>query len=223
MQKILFEMQDTGYREFHLKLIPGTDPETVIGVRVPQLRKLAKKLYSDGEYEEFLSSLPHRYYDENMLHALVINQMRDFDEVSFHLDRFFPFVDNWAVCDSLKPRAFAGNKERLPAYIDGLLQSEHTYTVRFGLLMLMTHFLKEDFNPGILSRAADAGNGEYYTDMMKAWFFATALAVQWDEAVKYIEGNVLEQWVHNKAIQKSIESRRVTEEHKEYLRTMRRR
>ena len=223
MEKILFEMRDLGYRDFHLKLIPGTDPETVIGVRVPQLRKLAKKLFEGGDCGEFLESLPHRYYDENMLHALIINEMRDYDDAVIHLDRFLPYVDNWAVCDSLRPRPFAGNREKLLGYIDGLLESEHTYMVRFGLLMLMTHYLNEDYGPEILKRAADIRSNEYYVNMMAAWFFASALAAKWEEAVKYIEGNCLDAWVHNKAIQKSIESRRITDEHKEYLKTMRRR
>lgn len=220
MKELLFEKQDKGYRDFHAKLIPKTDKNTIIGVRIPDIRSIAKKAYREKNYEDFLGELPHQYYDENMLHALIINEMTDLEEVLAALDIFLPYVDNWAVCDALKPKPFSENKEKLLIYIEEKIGAEDIFSVRFAILMLMVHFLDEDFDDSILKRVASVRRTEYYIHMMIAWFFATALAKRWDETIVYIEGKVLDRRTHNKAIQKSIESRRISEEQKDYLRKL---
>lgn len=220
MEKIILGMADEKYKKFQCGLIPGVDPETVIGVRVPQLRKLAVKIHSDGSFKDFVSQLPHRYYDENILHALVINEVKDYSQVISLLDEFLPHVDNWAVCDALKPLPFKDNRGEAIEYVRGLLSSEHTYTVRFGINMLMVHFLDEDFDESIPEMAAAVDSDQYYIRMGAAWFFATALAKQWERTVKYIEDERLDTWTHNKAIQKCVESRRIPAERKEYLKSL---
>lgn len=216
----LFELQDEKYGDFQCKLTPVIDRDRIIGVRVPILRKLAKSYISDDECEEFLNRLPHRYYDENMLHGILISEIKDFDRCVEELEKFLPFVDNWAVCDTTAPKVFRRNREKLMKYIEKWSSSKEAYTCRFAIEMLMTHFLDDDFRDAYLEIPAEIISEEYYVNMMVAWFFATALAKQWDKTISYIEENRLGQWVHNKTIQKARESYRITEEQKEYLKSL---
>ena len=216
----LFESQDEKYGDFQCKLTPGIDRDRIIGVRVPILRKLAKSYINDDECDEFLNHLPHRYYDENMLHGILISEIKNFDRCVEELEKFLPFVDNWAVCDTTAPKVFRRNREKLMKYIEKWSSSKETYTCRFAIEMLMTHFLDDDFREAYLEIPAEIISEEYYVNMMVAWFFATALAKQWDKTISYIEENRLGQWVHNKTIQKARESYRITEEQKEYLKSL---
>ena len=216
----LFKMQDLSYRDFHASLMPGTDKNRIIGVRMPSLRTYAKKLFLQGDYEEFLSSLPHDYYEEMNLHSLIICQIKDYDEVIARLDAFLPYIDNWATCDITSPKIFKNNTKKLYPKICEWLTSSHTYTVRFGVGMLMTFYLEDAFFPETMEKVAALRSEEYYVNMMIAWYFATALFKKPDCAVKYIEERRLSPFTHNKAIQKAIESRRISPEQKEYLRSL---
>lgn len=218
--KKLFELGDERYAAFQAKLVPTIRKELIIGVRVPELRKLAKQLINEEGYIDFLKELPHRYYDENMLHSLIISELKDYDRCVLLLEDFLPYIDNWAVCDSLSPRVFKKNKSGLIEKIKNWSSSEATYTIRFGLEMLMTHFLSEDFSPSYLDIACSVKSEEYYVNMMIAWFFATALAKQWDSTISYLETSKLSNWVHNKTIQKACESFRISDEQKKYLKTL---
>lgn len=218
IQKRLFELSDKKYADFQAKLTPTVEKEKFIGVRVPNVRKLAKEYIKDENHKEFLSALPHKYYDENMLHGLLVSEIKDYDECIRQTDIFLPFVDNWAVCDIMSPKVFKKNKQKLLPEILRWISSNKTYTCRFGIEMLMSHFLDSDFKPEHLKAVAKVKSDEYYVNMMIAWFFATALAKQWDETVKYIENGVLDTWVHNKTISKAVESYRITDSQKEYLR-----
>ena len=222
IQERLFALQDLEYRDFNSKLTPSVDKETVIGVRFPALRALAKELKDTPEAEAFLNELPHDYFEENNLHACLLSTMRDFDEALADVEHFLPYVDNWSTCDTISPAAFRKTPERLLPHIEGWLNSGRTYTVRYGVKCLMSYFLDDRFRPAYPERVSVLRSEEYYVNMMIAWYFATALAKQYDAAVPYIEQNRLDQWTHNKAIQKAIESYRVTEEHKAYLRTLKR-
>lgn len=216
----LFELQDAGYRAFQCKLIPTVDPETVIGVRTPQLRKLARELAKTPEAAEFMRLLPHRYYDENNLHGLLIATIRDYDTALAATEAFLPYIDNWATCDIISPKVFARHLPELLPRIEAWLQSDHTYTVRFGIEMLMSFYLDQAFRPELPELVAGVRQEDYYVRMMIAWYFATALAKQYDAALTLIEQQRLEPWTHNKAIQKAIESYRVSDEQKAYLRTL---
>ena len=222
MKSILFENQDLGYKEFHQKLVPNLDPDTIIGVRVPALRKLAKDFSGTEKRAEFLKTLPHKYYEENNLHAFFIEQIADFDRCIAEINRFLPYIDNWATCDSMRPKVFSKNKEKLLLEIDKWLKSEKTYAVRYGIEMLMVHFLDEDFNEKHLEKVASIESDEYYVNMMLAWYFATALAKQWDRTVPYLYEHKLHPWVHNKTIQKAVESYRISAEQKKFLKNLRR-
>lgn len=220
IRKELFALQDREYHDFHCKLIPTVDPELVIGIRTPDLRKYARQLSKTPLAEEFLTILPHTYYEENNLHGFLIENMKDYPAVIEALDIFLPYVDNWATCDMISPKIF---QKHLPALLDKIkewIASGHTYTIRFGLGMLMKFYLDEVFLPEYLEMAAAVNSEEYYVKMMVAWFFATALAKQYDTALTYLEKHRLDSWTHNKAIQKAIESYRITGEQKEYLRTL---
>lgn len=219
-QGLLFQVQDKGYRDFQSKLIPTIPAETIIGVRTPAIRKLAKEYAKDPESAAFLMQLPHTYYDENILHALLVAEIKDYDTCVKEVERFLPHVDNWAVCDIFSPKVFKKNRDRLIKKIKEWTASDHPYTCRFGMEMLMTHFLDEDFRPEYLEIPAAVHSEEYYVNMMIAWFYATALAKQWDAAVSYIEEKRLNPWTHNKTIQKARESYRITPEQKEYLKTL---
>jgi len=219
--ELLFSMRDTAYRDFSAKLMPTVDKSTVIGVRVSDLRKTAKKLDAK-DAAEFMKALPHRYYEENNLHAFLICSIKDFDLCISELNKFLPYVDNWATCDSIRPACFKNEKTRLFEEIEIWIKSEHTYTVRFAIEMLMTHFLDSDFSIDIHNLVLGVISDEYYIKMMVAWYFATALAKQWESTVRILEDNFLPQWIHNKTIQKAIESYRITNEQKLYLRTLKR-
>ncbi len=213
----LFELQDKKYRNFQAKLIPNIDPETVIGIRTPELRKLAKDMAKEPGTDKFLAELPHRWFDENQLHAFIISLTKDYDTCIAQVERFLPFVDNWATCDQLSPKIFKKNKEDLLSHIREWLKSDKTYTVRFAAGMLMQHYLDEDFDPEYPELVAAIESDEYYVNMMRAWYFATALAKQYDAAIPYIEEKRLDKWTHNKTIQKSVESYRITPEQKDHL------
>ncbi len=217
----LFEMQDEQYRDFHASLMPTVDKNTVIGVRVPALRAYAKTIYKDGGYDEFLNDLPHEYYEQNNLHAMLICQNPDFDEAMSQLERFLPYIDNWATCDMINPKAFSKQPEKLLSYIDRWLDSDKTYTVRFAIGALMRWFADDLFDEKYLKKVAAVSSEEYYIKMMVAWYFATLLAKQYESTLPYIENAVLEPWTHNKAIQKAVESLRLTAEQKAYLKTFR--
>ena len=214
----LFEMQDVQYREFTAKLIPTVSPERIIGVRTPDLRKYAAELSRTEDAAVFMAALPHRYHEENTLHGFLIERIADYDACVAALDAFLPYVDNWATCDSIRPRCFRRNLSRLIGEIRRWMASEQTYTIRFGIEMLMCHYLDAAFDPVYLDWVADLRSEEYYVNMMIAWFFATALAKQWDAALPVIEARRLDPWVHNKAIQKAVESYRIPADRKNLLR-----
>ncbi|MCI9076382.1 MAG: DNA alkylation repair protein [Dorea sp.] len=215
----LFELQDLAYRDFHAKLIPTVDQEKVIGVRTPALRKFAKEFGKSEEAGEFMKVLPHDYYEENNLHGFLIEGFKDYEQCICALDAFLPYVDNWATCDMMAPKVFKKHLPELEHKIDEWMVSEHAYTVRYGIGMLMRFYLDEEFRVEYLAKAAAVESEEYYVKMMIAWYFATALAKQYEAALPFIEERRLEKWTHNKAIQKAVESNRITAEQKKYLRT----
>lgn len=216
----LFKLQDIKYRDFQSKLIPNIDPETVIGVRTPELRKLAKELSKRDDIRDFLREVPHRYFDENQLHAFIISGMKDYEECLMELESFLPYIDNWATCDQLSPKIFKKHREELISRIKHWLKTDKTYTVRFATGMLMEHFLDEDFDISYPELVAEIRSEEYYVNMMTAWYFATALAKQYDYILPFIENKRLDTWTHNKTIQKAVESYRITEKQKEYLKSL---
>ena len=216
----LFKMQDIAYRDFNSKLIPTVDKSLFIGVRTPELRKYAKQRVKREDIEEFLHSLPHKYFDENQLHAFIVSEIKDFKSCVDKVNGFLPYVDNWATCDQLSPKVFKKNHKELIAYIKEWLESDKVYTVRFGIGMLMEHFLDEDFDISYLETVSNIRSDEYYINMMIAWYFATALAKQYESIIPFIENNSLDIWTHNKAIQKAVESLRISDEKKEYLKSL---
>ncbi len=222
IQNELFKLQDLKYKKFHTRLMPTVSEEKVIGVRVPQLRKLAKTFAKDANCAAFLNALPHTYYEEDNVHAFVIEQIKDFDAVITETERFLPYIDNWATCDMFLPKVFKTNADKLLPYVQNWLVSDKTYTVRYGMGILLKLFLEGDFKPEYLKWVADVKSEEYYIRMMQAWYFATALAKQYDSAIVYLTEHRLEAWTHNKTIQKAIESYRIAPETKEYLRTLKR-
>lgn len=220
VQEKLFELQDEKYRDFHAALMPTVDKERVIGVRSPQLKKFAKDFYKSGDYENFLKIFPHKYYEENNVHAALIGFEKDYEKAIELLDEFLPFVDNWATCDMMRFPIFKRNLSKLYSKIPEWLESENPYTVRFGIKMLMDFFLGENFTAECAERVCSVHREEYYVKMMVAWYFATALAKNYDEVISYIENKRLEKWTHNKAIQKAIESYRIMDSQKKYLRAL---
>lgn len=216
----LFRLQDKEYAAFQAKLIPTVQADGIIGVRTPELRSFAKKLFKDEDTTAFLSSLPHRYFDENQLYAFVISLEKDFDKCVAEVEAFLPFVDNWATCDQLSPKAFKKEPEKLLPHIKAWIKSDRVYTVRFAIGMLMEHFLDERFEQKYADMVAAVKSDEYYVNMMIAWYFATALAKQYDAVLPYLEQKKLDDRTHNKAIQKSVESYRITAEQKAYLKTL---
>ena len=216
----LFKLQDLNYREFHSKLMPTIAKDNIIGVRVTEVRKIAKKYANTHQGEEFIKKLPHKYYDENMLHGLLLSEIEDYDLCLKEVNRFLPYVDNWAVCDIMSPKVFKKHKDDLINQIIRWSKSQNIYECRFGIEMLMSHYLDSDFKKEYLEIVASVHSEEYYVNMMIAWFFATALAKKWNDAIKYIENKRLDKWVLNKTIQKARESYRITKEQKEYLKTL---
>ncbi len=217
----LAEVKDDAYREFQTKLVPNIPKETILGVRTPEMRKIAKEVFESAERDAFLNDLPHKYYEENLIHFFVLAMIRDFDECVRRVEAFLPYVDCWPASDQATPKSFRKNHEKLLPYIEKWIASDHVYTARFGLRMLMNEFLDADFKEEYLALAASKQGEDYYLKMMIAWFFATALAKRYDETVPYLEQHRLDEWVHKKAIQKAIESFRVSDAHKEYLKRLR--
>ena len=215
-------MSDEKYRDFQIKLTPGKTKDDVIGVRTPDLRKYASELIKTGEAESFVSVLPHKYFEEYQLHSFIISLEKDFEKAISLVELFLPYVDNWATCDQLSPRAFARSPEKLLPYIDKWIKSEKTYTVRFGVLCLMRYFLGERFDVAFHGKVAGITSGEYYVNMMRAWYFATALSERYEETLPYLENNRLDVWTRNKTISKARESFRITPEQKEYLKKLKR-
>ena len=234
MKEELFKLQDVKYRNFQKKLIPTVDPESVIGVRTPELRKLAKQLVrprtsktaadckTAADVEAFLKDLPHEYFDENQLHAFIVSEDKDYERCMADVEEFLPYLDNWATCDQMSPKVFKKNKDGLLLHVRKWLKSDRTYTVRFAIGMLMEHFLDDDFDPEYPKLVAKVKSDEYYVNMMIAWYFATALAKQHDAVIPYLEEQKLDVWTHNKTIQKARESYRITPEQKKYLKTLKR-
>ena len=219
----LIQMQDLKYRDFTSPLIPNISKENMIGVRLPNIKKLAKELYKSEEYIYFINMLPHTYFEEYHLHSYIVSEIKDFDIFICEIEKLLPYIDNWSVCDSLRPKCFAKNKEKALIYIKKWLESEHIYTQRFAIEMLMVHFLNEDFKAEYLELVSKVQGEDYYLKMMVAWYFATALAKQYDATLPYIENHAIEdKWTHNKAIQKALESYRVSEDKKALLKTYKR-
>ena len=217
----LVQYQDEKYREFQSKLVPNIPKETILGVKTPQMRAIAKAVAETPEAEEFLRTLPHAYYEENLVHFFLLAGIKDFDACVEAVERFLPYIDCWPVCDQSSPKVFTKHHDRLLPCIRRWIASDHVYTARFGMRMLMNEYLGEDFKAEYLGWVAEKQGEDYYLKMMVAWYFATALAKQYDAAVPYFEQRKLDPWTHKKAIQKAIESFRVSEEHKEYLKTLR--
>ena len=221
IKRKLFEMQDKKYQEFQSKLLPTIDSKKMIGVRTKELRKYAKRLIKE-DYKSFLDELPHNYFDENQLHAFIISEIKDYNECINYIDKFLPYVDNWATCDQLSPKIFKKNKDLLLDKIKEWIKSKDTYTIRFGIRMLMQYYLDDNFKDKYLEWIISIKSNEYYVNMMIAWFFATALAKQYDSVIKVIEEKKLDVWIHNKTIQKAVESYRITNDQKEYLKKLKR-
>jgi len=216
----LFELQDKEYRKIQVKTITNIDPDTIIGVRTPELKKLANEMFKSGNYKSFIEDLPHKYFDENQLHAFIISKIKNYDECLNEFNKFLPYIDNWATCDQSCPNAFKKNSDKLIKEIKVWIKSKKTYTIRFGISMLMRNYLDDNYKEEYLGLVSKIRSNEYYVNMMIAWFFATALAKRYDDTIKYIENEKLDRWTHNKTIQKAIESYRITIEQKEYLRIL---
>lgn len=216
----LFELQDKGFREFHSKLIPNVDKDTVIGVRIPLLKKLAKELNKDSSKEAFMKELPHKYYEENQLHIMMLCMEKDFDKCIAGLDKFLPYADNWAVTDQSSPVSFKNRHTDVLSVLERWMQSSHIYTVRYAINIYMREFLDADFDVRFPEAISKIRTDEYYLNMMIAWYFATALAKQYDSIIPFIENHTLDAWTHNKTIQKAVESYRITPEQKSYLKTL---
>ncbi len=214
----LLKIGDSKYKDFNSKLVPNIYKDRIIGVKNPEVKQLVKSAKED--IEEFLNELPHYYNEENVLHGYLLSNIKDYDETISELNRFLPYIDNWSVCDIIKPKSFKKNRDKLINQIKIWIKSDHTYTVRFGLLMLMTHYLDEDFKKEYLSLPLTIKTDEYYIKMMIAWYYATALAKQYDNTIKIIENKKLDTWIHNKTIQKAKERFRVSDKQKEYLNTL---
>jgi len=218
----LFELEDKKYGDFQAKLCPGIDRSTIIGVRIPLQRKLAKEIIKLEDTKAFLEELPHKYYDENILHAVLLSELKDYEECVSRVEAFLPYVDNWAVCDIMSPKVFKKHREELLPVVKSWIASDRVYTSRFGMEMLMSFYLDETFRPEYLELPAAVQSDEYYLQMMQAWFYATALAKQWEATIPYLLDNCLNVWTHNKTIQKAKESYRITKEQKEYLQGLKR-
>jgi len=218
----LFAMQDLKYKQFHSKLMPTINPEVIIGVRTPALRKFAKQLSGSTEVEQFLKELPHHYYEENNLHGFLLETIKDVNDCIFAINEFLPYVDNWATCDMMAPKVLKKDLPKLYEWVKLWITSSETYTIRFGVNMLMKYYLDEHFLPEYAELVASIRSEEYYVKMVMAWYFATALAKQYDAVLPYLTEQRLDTWTHNKTIQKAVESYRITPEQKVYLKTLKR-
>jgi 3-methyladenine DNA glycosylase AlkD len=214
----LFSLQDNKYREMQIKIIPNIEANSIIGVRTPELKKYAKELIK-GDYKSFLNELPHKYFDENQLHAFIISEIKDYNECIEYTNIFLPYINNWATCDQLSPKIFKKHTDELLNEIKKWLKSKETYTIRFAIGMMMQYYLEDNFKEEYLEWVSKIKSEEYYINMMKAWYFATALAKQYVKTIPYIENKKIDKWTHNKTIQKAIESYRITQEQKEYLKS----
>ena len=222
IQKVLFDYADFKYKDFQSKLIPSVSNDTVIGVRMPVLRKIAKDFSKEKESNIFLNELPHRYYEENNIHAFLIGNIKDFSEAIKETEKFLPYIDNWATCDSFLPPVFKKNTDKLLPYVSKWIKSDKTYTVRYGIVLLMKLYSKENFEESFLKVVSKIQSDEYYIKMAIAWYFAELLATQYEKTVPYIKNNILDMWTHNKAIQKAVESFRIDKEKKDYLKSLKR-
>lgn len=218
----LLAYEDKEYGDFQAKLTPTISRDFIIGIRVPNIRMLAKECIKDENVNTFLDELPHQYYDENMLHAAIICEIKDYEECIRRIEQFLPYVDNWAVCDTIVPKIFKKRKDTLLDKAAEWMESKEEFTVRYGIAVIMRYYLDKDFKKEYLDKPASIRSDKYYINMMNAWLFATALAKQWDDTIVYLENNCFDVWVHNKTIQKARESFRVTDEHKEYLKSLKR-
>ena len=221
LQAALFDMQDITYRDFHSRLIPNIEKDRVIGIRTPILRKFAKEYAKTDDAQKFIRELPHYYYEENNLHMMIITGIKDYDTCVIEIERFLPYIDNWATCDLPVPQCFYKNKEKLIDNVISWIKSDDTYTIRYGIETLMSIYLDDAFESSYPRLVSEVISDEYYVNMMIAWYFATALAKQWEAVIPYIEEKRLPEWVHKKTIQKAVESYRITDEQKKYLRTLR--
>ena len=222
MLEKLYALEDLEYKKLVSKLTPNISMDSIIGVRIPEIRKLAKENVNTKEAEFFLNNLPHKYYDENILHGSLLSEIKDYDKCIEYIDKFLPYIDNWAVCDTLLPKVFKKNTDKLIEKINAWIKDKHIYTVRFAISMLMRLYLDDNYDKKYLNIVSKVKTNEYYLKMMVAWYFATALAKRWDDTIYYLENNKLDTWIHNKTITKACESYRVTNEHKEYLRKLKR-
>lgn len=220
IEKELFKMQDLSYRDFHSRLLPTVDTDKIIGIRVPALRKFAKEIFGTSEAEEFIKTLPHKYYEQNNLHAFLAERYADFERALYETERFLPYIDNWATCDMFLPKVFKKNKDKIINKALMWTDSEHIYTKRYGIGILMKLYLDDSFKIEYMQKVAAVVSDDYYVNMMIAWYFAEALAKRYDDAIYYIENKKLGIWVHNKAIQKAVESRRISEKTKEEIKTL---
>lgn len=220
IQERLFDLQDSGYREFHSKLMPTVSKDKIIGVRTPLLRRFSKELNKSDLKAEFLKALPHDYYEEDNLHAFLIEQIKDFDDCICALDNFLLYIDNWATCDMMTPKVLGKHPEKLYLKIQEWISSDHTYTVRFGIVTLMKFFMHDKLDKSHLNLILSINSDEYYVNMAIAWYIATALACNWDMVIPYIEKQKFNKWIHNKSIQKAVESYRITPEQKAYLKKL---
>ncbi len=213
----LTKEKDDKYKEFQSKLVPNISKETILGIKTPKMREIAKEVFESEDKEIFLNELPHKYYEENLIHFFVISMIKDFDECIKRVEEFLPYVDCWPVSDQATPKVFKKNHNKLLPYIKKWISSKHVYTARFGIRMLMNEYLGDDFKEEYLKWVSSKSGDDYYLKMMIAWYFATALAKRYDETIPYFENHILDEWIHKKAIQKAIESYRVSDEHKKYL------
>jgi len=218
----LLKLKDEKNAMFELKLTPGLDINNIIGIKIPELRKIAKSYIKDEEVDIFLSSLPHKYLDENILHGLLINEIKDYDRCICEIEKFLPYIDNWMVCDTISPKVLKKNSKDVIKRIKKWSKAKHTYTVRFAIKILMNNYLDDEFKSEYLIIPSKIHSEEYYVKMMISWYYATALSKRWDETIPYIENNVLDKWIHNKTIQKAKESYRITEDEKKYLTSLKR-
>lgn len=221
IQTDLFALKDEKYKEFNSKLIPNISSDKIIGVRIPKIRALAKQYKNNEQTDDFLSALPHKFLEENLLHAFIVNEIKDYHDCLEKIKSFLPFIDNWAVCDALRPKCFTKNTDILQPIINEMLHSNHPYIIRFAISVLMLNYLDDNFNISQLENVASIRSTDYYVNMMRAWYFATALAKQYDSTILILKNKQLDKWTHNKTIQKASESFRINEPTKTYLKTLR--
>lgn len=216
----LYALQDTKYRDFNSKIVPNVDIDKMIGIRIPELRKIAKEMVKNGEYKLFIVELPHNYYEENILHSCILSLLSDIDEVIEEIDKFLPYIDNWAVDDALSPKVFKKYPDRILDKVKEWTNEKDEYTIRFGVVTLLNFYIKDNFNEEINDLVCSIKSDDYYVNMAIAWYFSYALIFQYDKTISIFEKRLLTPWVHNKSIQKAIESFRISNDVKDYLKTL---